>query len=107
LTFISSCSTTKLLNKLSKDHYTFVLNEIDTIKFEKLFLDNNLEQKIEVDRKNKLVKLNTVGDLEQIVSIDQIEEMYSRDSIKVAFVIYDGDIYGTSISNEKVFFQYS
>lgn len=107
LTLISSCSTMHTLNKLSKDDYTFVINDLDTFRFDKLFLDENLVQNISIDKKSKVVTIKTTGELEQILSIEDIEKKYSRDSIKVAFVIFQGNIFGTSVNNEKVYFQYS
>ena len=107
LTFISSCSTMYTLNKLSRDNYTFVINGDDTCSFDKLFLDEHLEQNIEVDKKNKIVIIKSTGVQGRILSIGEVEKMYSRDSIKVAFIIFQGDLYGTSKNDEKIYFQYS
>ena len=103
----SGCSIEYTLNKLNKKNYKLVINDIDTLQFDKLYLDRNIKQQFVIDKQNKIISLRTTELTEQILSIEEIGKMYSRDSVSVAFIVFDGNIYSTSISNEKVYFQYS
>ena len=95
-----TAATPHRLKKALDKNYTVLVNG-DTLVFDKLLLDDNELQNVTINKSIKTICVTTNA-RNRLVTIDELNQRYKRDSTDVAFVVFQGLVYDT---NEKTFFQ--
>lgn len=93
------CGSTDKINKYTSRGYTFLINGTDTLRFNKIYLDDKYNHTFKIDKHIKTISYYPDNDsLSQLWNFEQIEERYQDSSKQISFLIFDGDIIG--IENE-------
>ncbi len=93
--FFVSCGGMHKVNKYNAQGYTFIINETDTLVFDKIYLDNGHNHSFKIDRSLKTINYYPGTDsLTQLLAFNQIEEHYKDSAKQIAFIIFHSDFIG-------------
>ncbi|MBX9449254.1 MAG: hypothetical protein KL787_05850 [Taibaiella sp.] len=81
------------LNKYHPPGYTFLINETDTLSFDRIYLDNTYSHTFKIDKNLKTISYYPNRDsLAQLLNFKKIEELYKDSARQIAFLIFQSDI---------------